>query len=673
MPVLALPVWLVAALLAVGLWLATRLYLRAPRRPGLALAAAGAWLLLALLLADPRLDREDGAWLPPRVLFVVDDCPGYAALGARDSADIAVQDARRHYAARGFRVDVRSFSACGTDAAGGLHAYAGMAGLRKVVREGSAAPNLQGILLWSDGRFFDDASGNDADAAQVVEQAGAWPAPLHAVRVRSAPVAAGEAQGETIRVESGNDGPVVVVEWRGGGEGAARPARLDWIDTADGRALSVWRAALEPGPGARAGERIVTRLAPTAGARALVERGTGVALVRGPDDATPRNDTVAVAVRRSDGPFHHVVLPVVSLDERAFLDALSAPSSRAAGDAASTAPIRVTSPDSLRPRAGDVVWIRAGRTDADAVSRRARAAGAVAVRYSVHDHPAAAPTPAAALPAHARPEYAEAGRAFLPAAALRLADIGLAVTASDTVRLRADDGSVEPLAWAEHAGRRGLLLWRETGGGFGTILTPRWNAVFRGTPSESATARAWARGIAGWARLQGAVQVDAPARVLAGRSFRVLARVPGGAADALRLVVADVEASGVSVGAGWARFEAPALPPGVHPLAVHAAETQGAEVASRTHRWSGTIRAVAPVDAAHARLLRDAELLDALARAGGGAVHASDAAAWPALPEGQVRASPAGAQRMLPVLPATLALCLLLVCVWAWRRRARLD
>lgn len=453
--------WLFILFAAPGLWLVWRLYFRsgvalgALRRRVLASLAAAAWIALAWFAVQPFRKLAPDVFHKPAVVLAVDESASYAALGGRDAARAGLDSARRHYESLGFRVRALGFTTG--------------AGLGRAL-DSLAIPNLQAVLLWSDGRFQDEGS-------PVARE---WSAPVFPVKVPMRKEAQGESAVLAFRSSGGLAASAEIeVAW----SGTAREVMLELRAAG----VTVWTQALERPSGAHPGSRaarayalpgpVAARLAGDAGARPWEWK----ALVRPRDareNASARNDTLEVrfrGLRRARAVF---IRPLRSLEERGLVDALSSDS----------AEVTAMLPTELKLRPGDVLWARAGA--------RAPAADAT-VEYHLPEDIARG----AAFGGDARVAWSDSGAAFLPPEVLRLADLGM-----DGAVLRVPDSGVEALAWAEQDGRRGLLAWRsrnERARSFGFAPPPLWRTGFQADAPAAAvreTQGRWVRGLAAWAR-----------------------------------------------------------------------------------------------------------------------------------------------------------------------------
>jgi hypothetical protein len=484
--------WPAAAIAVAGLGLTGLLYGRAalPISPGwkrtLAGLSAAAWIALAFFLAQPAWKLNPEIFHRPAVVLAVDESASYAALGARAASAASLEAARAHYDSLGFDVRLLGFA----DRVGDTKARAPRAGAfgpgtraSALVRalDSLALPNLQAVLLWSDGRFEADADGAGED----------WPAPVFPVRVP----ASAEAQGEKVVVEASDPAEATVaVTWRGADE-----ARLEL--RAAGK--TVWTQRVTRPRGAEPGTAVTTELKlPVDLARTIEGSGVLQALVKSVSASSKsflKNDTVETRLAGTRRAREIFLRPLTTLDERGLVDALSSDSTEV------TAELPGDPAVSVALRAGAVMWVRAGRGTASAV----KTVGA-RVDYLLPEDAEGFES----FDAEARVSWREEGAAFLPAEVLRLADLG--VESGRSLRLRSPAPRLEALAWAEHEGRNGLLVWRDrTTGAFGFAVPPIWRAAFQAAPAARETralqAR-WARGVATWVRGPRAVSSAARAR-----------------------------------------------------------------------------------------------------------------------------------------------------------------
>lgn len=611
--------WWFPLLVAPGVWLTVRLYLRGPvRHPALAVLSVCVWVVLGVWALSPTWRHQPETWHPPLVVLAVDDGASYAALGAREIALTQRRAARTHYESRGFRVDDADFP-------GHLPG-------------GSAYLNLQAVLLWSDGR----APGLNGRGATGLSGASG---PVHPVRVS---VETGEVQGEEAAVrllDEGADGRVLLmVAWRAAGARAA-DARIQLH--VEGK--SVWTAILAHPSFVRAGERVTSEVAlPAAAAEAVRDaRGEIRALVRpaeGRDNVFVENDTVAVDASQLRRAWQVFIRPLTTLHERGLMDALREDSRfRVAAMSARDARER------LEGDGAAVVWMPQSRP---ALSFRPDE-GVAVVRYHF---------PSSVYPARQHRGFspdARIGRAaqvdaVLPAGALRLADLGFAVANAGGAEwvLAPEREGIEPLAWVEEDGRRGLLFWRDlqsgthgTYGTYGFVVPPLWDVRFQPDGASGAAAfsttslmTAWVRGAAWWTLMHGSGAVgadgEAPARPAASTpSSSSFTSSPSLPSSSLARLGTDVEA-----------------------LALLAARQGTSIVMPGTPRQAG-----------------GKQEEDEVVRDGYGTQNGEDARPWPVLPEGHMREARERAYALTPSLPAALVLVGLLACVWFARKRLQLD
>ncbi len=467
-PHFATPLWLFALIVAPGLWLTHALYGlpgvpggRRPRQSALALTYGLAWVLLATWVLSPTWRSRPEIWHPPAVLLITDESPRYATLGARDSAQESQRAARAHYQALGFRVEDASFE----NAASGPIA---------------SPPNVQAVFLWSDGRGG---------------------LPQSALRApRLFPVVPGlstrEVQGESAFVADGEreDGPGdLVVMWRALGVRAVN-ARAE---LRSGTKV-LWRGILSHPIDGSPCELIRSRLPAVVGVEGLPEGANLLVLIRPEGQTDPviaANDTVRLSLSASRQMSHTFVRPLSTLAERALMDALrDEPGARVAAQ-----PV-----GALSARANGVIWVQESKTAAVRLLTEQAAmlkSPVIIYRLSENGEPQ---TKFTAFGPDARIERAAQASAFIPAGALRLADLGV-TDGSAALRLEAPSAGVEPIAWALQDGRRGLLVWRNRATGtYGFMAPPLWTSRFQAGAAAraggAALASAWVRGSSNWVR-----------------------------------------------------------------------------------------------------------------------------------------------------------------------------
>lgn len=643
------PLWLFPLVALPGLWIAWRLYASGPppgrrARGGMLALATATWLLLAWFVVSPLVRGRVELYHPPAVVLAIDEGAGYAALGARDTAGLRLREAFRHYAALDYDVHLLGFA----ERIGVPGEDAGPLSRASVLRrhlDSLAIPNLQAILIATDGRFFGE-----------VPPGADWPAPVYPVEV-TPPTAEVQGEGATVDLRPSGGEAEITIHWRGlGGDPAAAVAVLR-----DGNRV-VWRRDLQAPPGAEPGERIVQRFPlPSGPGGELFERGgdpvdSWFLLVHPPESANTHsgNDTVPVLWR---GLGHRQIFlgPLSSLEERGLVDALSESDSQE---------VRVTVSDEFRAAPGDLVWARAhSPTRADAVGF-ARAAGVAVVEYRL---PGAAGSP---FHADARVAWRDDATDFLPAFVLRLGDLGV-----DTLTLPPPAPSREPLAWAEQGERTGMLIWRDRESGvLGFAVLPLWRSRFQPGAGGGGAGALWTRAAARWMSAEGGVRVALPDTLLAGRPFTVTARVPVPAGESGDPGVYEFSGlpgaraiTGIPVGAGRVRFDSVSFPPGRHAVRI----LRGGEAV-----WSGTLRARSARAIALGRLGTDKEALHALAGSSRGVVlRAGEGSgiAWPALSDGHVRETRTRTFALAPPVPVPVLIALSLCALWWLRKRQRLD
>ncbi len=587
--------WWWGPLLAVpGLWLTARLYLRGSVRHRVPAAlSAVAWLMLGLWAVSPVWRSRPEVWHPPLVILAVDESPGYAALGARDSGVKERRAARAHYEKRGFRVVETGF-------AGRLPG-------------GAAHPNLQAVLLWSDGR----------DSGLATARASA---PVYPVLTE---VETGEVQGESVSVELRDEGPqgavALTVAWRSLGTHA--------VDAQVGLYVEgkvVWTGIMSHPATHGAGGRVTTEVTLPASARdaLLKDDAEPVALVK-PAAAHGQvfsgNDTVFVNASRLNRMWQVFVRPVATLQERGLMDALrEEPRFRVVAMSAAEARERAA-------RGRTVVWLPAARVTPEVARFSEEGAGVVRYAFAtaVEDPEARARgvRGAGGFGAEARIERAAEVGAFLPAGVLRLADLGFGREPAGFTRreLGREAAHIRPLAWAAEEGRRGLLFWRDLNSGeYGFIVPPLWDVRFQPEGGAGLASSGGTSGMTDWVH---------------GAAWGVLMRVaaPGAARDG-----SDAGTRAVST------------PP--RPLA----------------RLGTDVEALARLAARHG-----GRILACRSEMSGardfGVADSCVADAWPVLPDGQMRETRTRAYPLAPQLPVALALVLVLVCLWYLRKRRQLD
>jgi hypothetical protein len=609
--------WLLPLFVLPGLWLAVRLYLRGPlgrsetHRLVPAVLYALGWLGIGLLALSPLWRWPSETWHPPLVALVVDESESYAALGARDSARRVMRDARAHYEALGFKVVETGFD--------------------PAKRNGPAVvadfSNLQAVFVWTDGRF-------DAGATP-------WPAPLFPVRVH---LASGEVQGERAEVHLtaiGADGaqpaPWLTVEGRMAGSGAPGSVTPQAeVVIQDGKKI-LWKTTwnLSEGGSDRSapsrslvsGDRVSARFTlPRELAQGDPSRWkVRVLPARAAANVRVENDTVPVTVRGNRSPTRIVLRPLVSLEERGLLDALrnngdgeSAEGDEKSDDGESNAAraVEASALSAMELSQRMVVWVRA---DSKALTQATQATVKAKASIVVYERTRSGEN----FGPDARLGWRADGGAYLPAGALRLADLG--ATDAAAMSLRQPDASIEALAWAEENGRRGVLFWRNRRDArFGFALPPLWRATFSAGASSLESARAtadvsaqWARGASDWARALGSRSTVGSAR---GND------------------VNKSSTSSVSPNKSGSETQAPEL----------------------------------------SRLGSDVEALARLALSGNGNTINSysndiDSELWPVLPGGQTRAASTRIIALAPPFLTALLVAALFSIVWWMRKRLRLD
>ncbi len=650
--------WLLLPVLIAGLWLAHALYLRASavaprrwRRP-LALLTLAAWLILAGLLAQPLWNGLKSIYRVPVIVVAVDGSPSYAAGGGVRSGDAVrreVEAAKTFYREKGFRVLELSFGETVRPAAShdGLGELTSLNALHRYL-DSLATPNLQGVFLWTDGRFNLDTEGGEGWSAPVfpvVPPVGAW----------------NEVQGESVAAELSDSGAEVSVAWRQLGKGGASLELQS-----DGR--SFWKEKL-PAPDSASGKKLLRRFHLPAGAFHGATAWT--ALIRPEsmaENTTTKNDTLDVRLSGFHRRRQVFLRPLQSLDERAMMDALFASDSLEAA---------AVEPESLRTRLryGDVLWARSH--EAPRALAAARARGVPVILYESSGEAASRRSPFDSL---AHVAWREDGNRLLPAAVLSLADLG-----GSGLELREPDSTLEPLVWAEESNRRGILLGRRKNGDepvFELSLPSFWSSRFRPDADERVRRlqEGWLQGIAEWVRLQGeGAQVIAPPVLLADRPFFLTARVFANsvaARDSTTRWDAREDADGkensltgvVESKESETRLGPFRLAAGKHALSVY---SDGARI------WSDTLRVRYPADVEASRIGIDVEALSALAlETHGKLLRASNGdftTSLPDLPRGQIQETLSKSTPVFPSALFTFLVIALLSAVWALRKKLRLD
>ncbi len=680
MPVFSSAPWQFLALAAAGLGLTWMLYRRrsTPLRTGprrvLTVLSAVAWLGLAGLLAQPIWENTQVTYHPPTAVLAVDRSGSFAggtALGAEAAVRRSLAAVRGHYARLGFHIRELDFAETAAPAGGGRHlgVLSDLGSLRRYLDSADIA-NLQGVFLWSDGRFNLDTE-SDLEAS--------WPAPVFPVAM--APASA-EVQGERVELDwdTPDSGAVGTVAWRPAGRAAGKAE----LELKAGERV-VWRETL-PHPDVYTGAAVQREFhLPAAAARQAAAAASLQALVRPEresDNVTAANDTVPLLERGRAAGHFWFVRPLQSLEERGLIDALFA---------TETMPVATLAPDSLAARSwneSDMLWVRAGAAAETAALRAAVAAAIPAVVYTL---PGTKAPGAAVFSGDARVVWSEAATGILPAGVVRLADLG-----SGDWDLATGDAAVTPIAWAEEHGRRGLLFAVDTAVDtaaetavdgqaaapvFRLADPPLWSVSFRDQPDPRVASlqRQWVAGVTEWIRRhRHRLQVRRPGVLLAHRPFWLTA-VSASATPAaergweLRLGSPARRIAATPGPDGAMRFGPLDLPAGAVPATL---------VAAGRTLWHDTLVVRSAEALEQARIGVDVEALTRIASVTQGEVvrDFSDSGggaecirALPELPQGQMRAEARRDIALLPPFWATLGVALCLSGMWALRKKLHLD
>lgn len=487
--------WLFPVVLGAGLWLAYKLYSgsrnSSPLRHRRVLIALTflAWFMLAGLLVQPLWTSLSVTYHPPAIIIAVDESPSYAGGTMLRSASTVRKNAeeiRKSYLGKGFRVLNLVFGETvhPAESKEEVGIRTSLASLLRYL-DSLAVPNLQGVFVFTDGRFNLDA-GTGADE---------WPAPVFPVSVGGG--IWGEIQGEDVVADLSDpdSGAVVSVEWRKLGS-AGHAASLELRSGSK----TFWKEML-PDMKSRPGARLRHRFrVPASAFRGAGENWTAlVAPDRKVDNAVEKNDTLPVRISGLHRKRQVFLRPLPSLDERGLVDALSASDS---------IEVLAAAPESLEASLrGGVLWAR--RQYAARAMAAARITGAPLILYSLPGEPV---NGSESFAADARVVWRDDVGRFLPGGVLNLSDLG-----ASNWEFPRHDSTVESIAWVEKGGHRGLLLGRRKDASFPVFelsVPPLWSSRFRPDADERIRRlqERWLQGIAEWVRLENIrIPVSAPA------------------------------------------------------------------------------------------------------------------------------------------------------------------
>jgi len=386
---------------------------------------------------------------------------------------------RRYYSDQGFQIHTVDFGefACASGNRADLGVLTRLSALQKYL-DSAAIPNLQGIFLWSDGRFNLDTVGSSSSG---------WSVPIFPVLTEGA--GSGEVQGEVLQLDftqpdSGVKGSLTWNCLRPG------PCRANLELQAGGS--KIW-SGMVSGESMGNGGFITNRIPLPRGLRLDADLNWSAALrpEKSGDNSVPWNDSIRVRVLGGRKLRNLFVRPIRSLEERGLMDAIRNGDSL---DAAAMAPESLETAS----RNGDVIWLpRNGGARMNGIASRADARGVPVVFYSfAANHPAGGPS---GFSSEAKSVWVQAGEAWLPGGVARLADLGGTVW-----DLPAPDTGKGRLVWVEEKGRTGQLLSARANGirVWDAILPGFWSTGFQ--PEADFRIRSnqheWVQGIANWIR-----------------------------------------------------------------------------------------------------------------------------------------------------------------------------
>ena len=474
--------WFILPLVAAGGWLAYALYFRTaeslPRTWKWILIGVSvlAWVALAGLLVQPSWVSSDSIYHPPTVVLAVDESPSYAAgavLNSMTSVQQSLQRVRKFYEDKGFRILELEFGEnvrnAGDDQNIGRLTHPTALGH---FLDSLAIPNLQAIFTWTDGRFNDEVNNTGV----------VFPAPVFPVVVQSN---APEIQGEKVEADFSDpdSGTEISVEWRSlDGRGKAS------MEIQSG-ARVLWKGPL-PVSASGVGEKAHHRfLLP-----ASVFRGAGehwVALIRPEkksDNLSEKNDTITVLARGLHHKRQIFLGPLRSLDERGLVDAL------VASDSMEAITVSAGELESELRKSG-VLWARSSSSESK-VLEVAKRNGVPVIFYTLSEDA----RNSSSFVAGAHVAFREDAAKVLPGGVLNLSDLG-----GGEWSLRALMPQLEPIAWAEQQGRKGVLFAQRTFAVqpvFEVAVPELWSSRFQRESDERIRRlqERWFQGISEWVR-----------------------------------------------------------------------------------------------------------------------------------------------------------------------------
>ncbi len=644
---------------------------------GIFLLQGTALFLLAFSLCGPEWRSLATRFHPPAVIIAVDESDSFAGgtfLAAGEAVASTLKRLREEYAGRGFRVYETAFhehaeaeaeGGAGSDTTGKLTDFSALEKFLDTL----SLPNVQGVLLFSDGRHTRDGRNRHGSRYPV------YPV-VHSL------AGVGECQLESLEWLEGASGSVDSFQVTWSSVGAAydeADAQGPLLHLRDGK-HTLYEGVL---PLSRERSAHVPQTVRLALAKPLQASGATYPIVTAvltpavqEQNLTSLNDTMKVASAGRGGLRINMLLPFRSLEERALVDALRR------WPEASVNLIKSEEISDIIPGPGEQVWISVANLMNSSVLRAYAARNASGILlyapggFDVRlQSLLVAPVEIRSFSESALMRKGEGLSRFSVPDGLLLGKMAIG-----PLSLPLEGGHAQSSVQVTEAGQRGVLLGTlETREGFFRhwVLPRAWPRFFTNRPAFGSEAL-WQDLVQSAVRIAGSrpgmAEMYYPREVIAGVPFDISGRLPSGAkgvaSEAPRLRVMSAEGVGEHAGKaveGNVVFQNLRLPEGRVGLEL----VYGGEVAAHD-----SLEVVSKQRVELSRIGYDEAALAHMAASGGGQVlRESDGAlaVIPELPNAELSEVRETVYPLYNTVVQVLLVSLLLAGSWLLRKRVNLD